>query len=273
MIAYFALCWVLASQYLSPPRHHAAVIPQFMDDVVVKTRGGDNPTWVTKNFASATTVYVLAFGNGGIRGSFTSLALDLNKHGDAVVIPCMPGQDASPEPTIGFGNAEARTIEDTVAWVRASRPDRPKVILLGVSMGGAASWIAAGMSLAVDGIVSESAYAHLVVTVSQFFNRAIPGGNLLFRPVVWIAQWRSGLRVADINPAVQAAHWKGKPALIIHAGDDNLVSLDQGDELAAATGGEHWVVSGAAHAGCYEHDPKAYVERLVAFANAITLAK
>ena len=272
MLAYFALCWYLAGEYLSPPRIPAALTPPFVDDVNVATHGGSNPTWVTKNFDTAPAVVVLAFGNGGIRGSFTELTHDLVAKGFAAVTPCMPGQDASPEKTIGFGRAEARTLEDTVAWVRSKRPDHPKVVLYGVSMGGAACWLAAGDHPPVDGIITESAYAELAPTVDQFFNRSMPGGSVLFRPVVWIAQWRSGLRVSDVNPVQSADSWRGRPALVIHAGDDDLVNPKQGEQLARATGAEYWLVPGAKHAGCYERDPKEYVSRIVRFLSEQDLA-
>ncbi|MHB8637472.1 MAG: alpha/beta hydrolase [Fimbriimonadaceae bacterium] len=268
-LVYVAICWYLAGQYLSPPRVTGLLTPPFDHDVTVSTRGGPNPTWVTNNFDKAPVVFVLAFGNGGIRGSFTGLSHDLMQKGFAAVTPCMPGQDASPEKTIGFGRAEARTLEDTVAWVRANRKDQPKVVLLGVSMGGAACWLTVGQEPAVDAIVTESAYVELAPTVEQFFNRTLPGGSFLFRPVVWIAQWRSGLRVGDINPVQSAAAWRGRPALVIQAADDDLVNPKQGEQLAEATGAQYWLVAGAKHAGCYDVDPKAYVARLATFVRAL----
>jgi len=264
-LAYLALCWYLAGQYLSPPRIGGVLAPPFVNEVTINTTGGANPTWVTKNFDTAPVVFVLAFGNGGIRGSFTDLTHDLIAKGYAVVIPCMPGQDASPEKRIGFGRAEARTLEDTLAWVRAKRQDHPKVVLYGVSMGGAACWLTASDNPPVEGIITESAYAELAPTVAQFFNRAMPGGNFFFRPVVWIAQWRSGLRVSDINPVQNARAWRGRPALVIQAADDDLVNPKQGERLAAATAADYWLVAGAKHAECYEHHPKEYVARLVNF--------
>jgi alpha-beta hydrolase superfamily lysophospholipase len=265
VLAYLGVCWYLSSEYLSPPRGPSAMTPPFVNEVIIPTRGGSNPTWVTKNFDAAPVVVVLAFGNGGIRGSFTELTHDLVAQGFAAVTPCMPGQDASPEKTIGFGLAEARTLEDTVAWVRSNRADHPKVVLYGVSMGGAACWLATSDNPPVDGIITESAYAELAPTVDQFFNRSIPGGSVVFRPVVWIAQWRSGLRVSDINPVRNAESWHGRPALVIQAGEDDLVNPKQWEQLVQATGGEYWLVSGAKHAGCYEHDPKAYVSRIAGF--------
>ncbi|GEM_PF-669298 len=264
-LAYIAVCWYLSGQYLSPPREAAGPLPDFDNDAMIETKGGPNPTWVSKNIDSAPVVFVMAYGNGGVRSSFSDLARDLIAHGYATVVPCMPGQDASPEPRIGFGVTESRTLLDTVRWVRSKRPDHPKVILYGVSMGGAASWLSVVSDPPVDGIVTESAYAELAPTVEQFFNRSLPGGSVIFRPVVWFAQWRSGRRVVDVVPARPAMLWQGRPALIIQAGDDRLVLPKQGEELAGVTGGEYWLIPGAVHANCYEHDPKAYVGRLVEF--------
>jgi alpha-beta hydrolase superfamily lysophospholipase len=223
---------------------------------------------VSKKLDSAKVIFVLGFGNGGVRGSFSELTADLDKLGISCVVPCMPGQDASPEPHIGFGDAEAQVLTDTVAWVREHRADHPKVVLLGVSMGGAAAWLSVDKGVQADGIVTESGYAELAPTVWQFFNRRMKGGAILFRPVVWIAEARSGIRVASVKPVLSAARWH-KPALIIQAGDDNLVSPSQGEELVAATHGQYWLVAGAEHAGCYEHDAKTYVDRLVEFADKL----
>ncbi len=269
LLGYLCLCWVLSSNYLSPARADSGIMPPYEREVMIGTKGGMNPTWVSKKLDSAKVIFVLGFGNGGVRGSFTELTADLDKAGIACVVPCMPGQDASPERRIGFGDAEAQVLTDTVAWVRSQRKDHPRVILLGVSMGGAASWLSVDKGVQADGIVTESGYAELGPTVNQFFNRTMPLGAIVFRPVVWFAEARSGIRVGNVKPVLSAAHWSGKPALIIQAGVDDLVSPSQGEALRDATGGEYWLVAGAHHAGCYEHDPKAYVDRLVKFADSV----
>src|SRR5688500_15814569 len=97
---YLAVCWLLSGGYLSPQR----TVPQRpagLEDAMI----GDTPAWVTP--AMPDTVVVLAHGFGGDRSHWAGLADSLHDEGIGVVVPAMPGQDASPQPTVGFGPAEA----------------------------------------------------------------------------------------------------------------------------------------------------------------------
>jgi hypothetical protein len=187
----------------------------------------------------------------------------LQKAGFGAMVPAMPGQDQSPEPNVGFGVSEARTIVDAVKWVRANHPGPVKIVLMGVSMGGAATWLASAIDPSVDAVITEGAYADFPSAMNQFFNRALPGGSILFRPVVWFAGLRSGVRPSLIRPVLAAAKWNGRPALVIQAGEDNLILRENADQLAAASGAELWVVPGATHAGCESTDPADYERRVV----------
>ena len=59
-----------------------------------------------------------------------------------------------------------------------------------------------------------------------------------------------------------ATKWdRTKPALVIHAGDDQLIPIEQGRELAELSGAEFWEVPHRSHAQCQDCG-KEYVDRI-----------
>jgi pimeloyl-ACP methyl ester carboxylesterase len=191
----------------------------------------------------------------------------LDARGLDAVSPAMPGQDASPEPSVGFGVREARAIVETVRWARSRYRTPPKVILVGLSMGGAATWLASEIDPAVDGVVTEGAYARFDEAMDRFFDRKIPYGRVLLRPVVTIASAMSGIHPSSVRPVDAAAKWSGRPALVIQGADDDLILRSHADRLAQASKGELWIVQRACHAACMEVAGEEYADRLAKFAS------
>ena len=97
-----------------------AVRPPWVAEVLIPTKHGEDPAWVTPEFATKpkSVVFVLVHGYGGSRDTWAEEMRNFPKEGWSAVAPCMPGQDASPEPEVGFGKREAETVLDTVRWVR-----------------------------------------------------------------------------------------------------------------------------------------------------------
>ena len=237
-----------------------------MREVKVSTLGKMTPCWTTTNFSDAKVVFVLAHGYGGTRARWVPIMNDLEARGISSIAVAMPGQDASPFSRVGFGETEAEVLVEVVNWILAQRGTSVKIVLCGVSMGGAASWLAGTKTDAVDGIVTEAAFARFDESIDRWLNRVLPGGQFLLRPVVWIASARTGIQPSKFVPESAAKMWKGKPALVIHGVGDTLITLDHGKRLSTAAGCELWTVLGAAHVSCCEVNPKAYVDKLSDFA-------
>lgn len=229
-------------------------------DIVIPTTYGVEPGWATPDWHEAPVVFVMAHGYGGSREDWSTLLPAMLKEGYGAVVPCMNGQDASPDKTVGFGPKEAQTIVDTVNWLRRERADRPKIILLGISMGGAACWLASEKDASVDAVISEGAYADFESAMRGWLAR-IPASWLL-GPAVWIATSKTGIDPKKIRPVDAAAKWHGRPALVIQAGDDQLMPLRHAQELSAASGAPLWVVPGASHAHASVQDLPGYIEHL-----------
>ena len=268
LLAYFGFCAVAAYGYLHPKREVYDA-----PETVVDAKVGTTPVWATPDLVAgkpSRVVLVLAHGYGGTRATWNGLLKDLRKAGIDAVAPAMPGQDASPDPTVGFGKKEAQTILDCAAWAR--RQGAEKVVGLGISLGGGATWLASEEEPnALDGVVTDASFAQFDEAMERLFSYRLPfpGGALLLRPVVWFARLMSGIDPYAFRPVDSAAKWRGKPALIIQGDADQLVLPSNGQRLADASGGKLWLVSGANHAEDYATAPEGYARRVVAFAKGI----
>lgn len=271
-VALYALaCYWLAGKYLSPKRI-VAEPNHFLSEILIPTKEGNDPSFVTEGFAKGKpkgVVFIFAHGYGGNRGNWPVLMPELAKHGFECVAPSMNGQDASPDPTVGFGPKEAQTILSTIKWVRGHSEPGTKIVLYGLSMGGSAAWLASQLDPTVAGVITEGAYARFDEATESWFKRFGSGANVYLRPVIWFATAKSGIKPATIVPLEGAAAWKGRPALVIQAENDQLIPRSHADRLAKAAGCEEWIVSGAEHAFCYEAVPDEYLGKLVAFAKRL----
>ena len=214
---YVGVCYSLALSYIRPART-AVVRPDWLVEALVPTRFGPDPAWCSPGLASGKpshVVFVMVHGYGGSRQSWEFPMRDLEQRGFDSVTMSMPGQDASPAKEVGFGISEAHVVADTVKWVHTHSQTPVKVVVLGVSMGGAATWIATGETTGIDGVITDSAYARFDQAMNQFFDRKLPSGHIPFKPVIWIAEAMTGLRPEKVRPVDFAAKWKGRPALII----------------------------------------------------------
>lgn len=265
-LAYLAFCWTAAYTYLHPFRETYPK-PSDLRDVEI----GKTPAWATPGLADgkpSEVVLVLAHGYGGTRSTWNRLIDDLRKEGIDAVAPAMPGQDLNPDPTVGFGRKEARTILDCAAWARAQ--GAKKVVGMGISLGGGATWLASAEDpKAFDGVITDAAFALFSEAMDRALSYRVPGGAVVLKPVVWFARAMSGIDPASIRPIDAAKAWRGRPALIIHGTEDRLILPSNGQRLADAAGCPIWWVEGAGHAEDYATDPKGYSEHVIEFVKAL----
>lgn len=254
LVIHLGFCYYVAGTLISPKRN----IPLKPKEMVIWEPVKGVPAWTSPAVAKgqAHNVFIFSHGIKADRSFFSVTAEKLMKRGYDVVLLPMPGHDESPEKTVGFGTTESKLIRETIDAVKADH-----IVLVGTSMGGAATWMASDHPR-VDGLVTESAYGRLEPITHVWFNRIMNHGDVIFKPVLWIASWKLHMNPNDINPVDTAAKWdRKKPALVMHAGEDQLIPIAQGEELAKASGAEFWKVPGASHADC-ESCGIEYVDRI-----------
>ena len=271
LVLYVFVCVFLARSYVHPMRNRSGNPPKWVKEVLIDSAAGPIPSWSTPNLAlghGKPIVFVLAHGYGGNRLGWSAMMGDLTELGYEAVAPSMPGQDDSPDPKVGFGVREAQCVLDTVHWVRSHYKSPPKIVLLGVSMGGAAVWLASEKDPSVDAIISEGAYSRFDEVMSHWLNSKLHGSSFYLRPMIWLASADAGVTPSTILPVRAAEKWH-KPALIIQAGNDKLIPLHQAQELATASKAPLWIVDGVVHANCYDASHDEYMKRIAQIAKSL----
>lgn len=241
MVLYFGGCLVAAYGYVSPVRLKAGERLTGFHDVGFENGDYKIPAW---RGGAGEDVFVLVHGYGGTQGYWNPLAAELVKQGEVVVLATM-GQTVSPAKEVGFGKGEAQEI---IRVAEALVSEGKRVHLVGVSQGGAASWLAAGERPELfKSVTTEAAFARLDWASEEFLGVSVPKGAVVFRPIVLMAERKKGLRGHEVRPADLARKWKG-PSLIFQSRDDGMFTPRHGESFAEATGGEVLWYSGLKHA-------------------------
>lgn len=231
----------MAQGYVSPVRLSAGEMPSGMSVSAFKTDEYEIPAW---RGGTGDNVFLLVHGYGGNQGYWNELATELLPYGEVVVIATM-GQTVSPIEDVGFGKGEAAEV---LAVARDLKRDGKRVHVVGVSMGGAAAWLAAGAAPELfASVTTEAAFAQLDWASSDFLSVSIPGGATLFRPIVLIAERRKGVNGSEIRPVDGAAQYGG-PSLILHSQGDRMFGARHAEALARAAGVEVTWFDGLSHA-------------------------
>jgi pimeloyl-ACP methyl ester carboxylesterase len=106
-------------------------------------------------------------------------------------------------------------------------------------------------------VLAESSFADLSAMIAVQTTRLGPLGGLAARAVQWAAWCQLGLAVPDVSPRASLLTLPPSvPVILLHAGDDEVVPVDEGRRLAEARRGiELEVFPGASHGCCSTADP------------------
>lgn len=200
---------------------------------------------------------VLCHGVGANRANVAPHAALLHRLGCHVLSFDFRGHGESGGHTVTFGAHETRDVAAAVAWLRG-RADVRGVALVGISMGGA-TVLLAGAELQVAGVFAESAFAELrEMSVARL--RGVPWlADALATAIGWAARAQPGVDIDAIAPRRTIVRIRPDcPVVLLHAGDDQVVPLAQGQALAAERRIDLEVFADAAHGLCMATDPLRY---------------
>jgi len=147
----------------------------------------------------------------------------------AVVVPEYPGYGGTPGPP-----SEPRlkaVAEAALTWVVDRFPNRP-IVVMGWSLGAAvAIHLAATRPSEIDGLVAMSAWTSLRDVARAHF----PG-------------WLVAIGLGESYDSLGAAPAVDCPTLIVHGGEDSIIPIVQGEQLASALSSVRWLpVAAAGH--------------------------
>jgi len=172
---------------------------------------------------------------------FETFCLDLRAHG------------YSEGDEIGFGYTEVKDVSALLDWIKADpRYDKKKIILYGISMGGATALNVAAEREDVDMVISVSAFKSYTDTFLDTMRREkVPELVVnLFRPsIALVLAAKYDLNFMDKSPIRNIARIKNTPVLLIHGDEDDQIPVEHGTDLKQVAGDnvELWIVDGANH--------------------------
>lgn len=269
---YLAACIALAERIIHPQSDN----PQPPDEVQVKSLGGVE-CWMLEPKGDPTsrtqeTTFVFVHGLKGNRSQWLKAMHDVAEQGYSSVALPLPGHSGSSFSMTTIGPRESEVAMTVCRSIRKRSP-RCRIVLVGVSLGGAACWLAVEKDPTLaDAVLTESAFASLPEAVDYWFGRVVPNGSFWLRPAIWWASFRTGTSIGDIQPIRGAKSWRGRPAIICHVVNDRVVAESNGDKLAKAADIPLWRIEGASHSEGYNAARSEYLQHLLTLGNPTNLA-
>ena len=274
-VLYSVICVMAALILLSAPRTLSNQTPadsglQF-EGASFPSRAGAIPIAAWFIPGSSARAVVLVHGKGASRtkefqGQFLKFAEDLHGRGFNVLDIDLRGHGASGRAFITFGIDEKGDIEAAVDWLKARGFNPSNIGVLGVSLGGASSIMAAADDPDIAAVVADSSYADIYPVIEGAWRRTsglpeifLYGSRLAAHAIV-------GFDVTTAKPVQVISRISPRPVLLIHGAGDTLIPMSQAQQLKQAdTQAVLWQVPGVGHAGAYSANPKQYVDTVTAF--------
>src|SRR5207248_5754219 len=140
--------------------------------------------------------------------------------------------------------------------------DGERIGALGFSMGGSATIMAAAREPRIKAVVADSAWQ----TAESWLRPSWNPRDHFSRLSLKFSEWRAGIDLDKLRPIDAMQHLAGRPVLLIHGSDDDVVLPEDSDALvAAAPGAELWRIPGAKHGDTLAPGGPATGDRVTAF--------
>jgi fermentation-respiration switch protein FrsA (DUF1100 family) len=279
LVSYFTVAAIAVATLSKPPRHALGPDPMSygvpFESITFPARGTPAVRlsgWFLAYAGSHRAIILVhGFGRGGCRtcgfhARFGELGVALQQRGFNVLLFDVRGHGHSSDGRYTFGLQEKDDVEGAVDWL-LQHGFRPGMIgVLGESMGGAASILAAAEEPAVGALVTDSAFADLERVLRVEFPKQsglpswfLPGAYLMGRLII-------GADLRTARPVDLIGHIAPRPVLLIHGTADEVVPLEHLHLLAQADpSADVWIVVGAPHVGAYANAPHVYLDRVARF--------
>ncbi len=213
---------------------------------------------------------VLVHGRGTCRGNelrANSFALveALNRCGLTVLLLDLRGHGDSAPARVTYGIREQRDVLGAYDWLVQQGYSPGRIGVLGASMGGAASIVAAAREPGFGAVVLDSAFVDVAQLFDLQFVRFTRLPRVCLASALAVGRVLTGEWISRFRPLDYASSLRTRPTLVIHAEGDSVVPMSHARDLVAASGAELWTTQGRGHLRSYGHDGDAYRERVTAF--------
>ena len=267
LMALIVVSWLSLHPFRTPIFISPGALGKAQEDVEFKTRDGIILRGWWSAVPDSKSVAVLSHGYVMNRCELTPLAAQLVDAGCSTLLYDSRAHGKSGGRTCGFGVREAEDVRAAVEFARLRTPNA-KVVLIGSSMGAAASAFALGANTDLaDALILDSSYSRLSKAISGWWR--FLGGTFLsvvLWPVILIAS-----PFARINPfkvdVASAVENIQAPILIVHGDCDNLALPSEAQRNMAACKNSSelvWMPTCGHSEGRWVH-PEAYYQAVFGF--------
>jgi predicted MFS family arabinose efflux permease/pimeloyl-ACP methyl ester carboxylesterase len=193
------------------------------------------------------------------RRGYGVLLYDLRRHGKSTGEFC------------SLGYAEREDVKAAVGYARGRAPEG-EIVLMGVSMGAAATLMAATQIPQVEAIVVESSFLSFTDTIYHHLDLArIP--RYPFAPeLVWLTSWRLGFAPGSYDVASAVSRLEC-PIMFIGGAEDvrmpNETVLEPLFAAAKNPAKRKLIVEGASHGHSFDVDREAYMAAVLEFLDSV----
>ncbi|MCC6743554.1 MAG: MFS transporter [Acidobacteria bacterium] len=244
-----------------------ATLGASFEDVTFTSVDGNTVSGWWLDAAGRRTTIVMTHGLFRSRWEVLARAVDFWKRGYSVLVYDLRRHGRSGGEFVTLGYDERHDVEAALEYARTRAPGN-RMVLFGVSMGGAATLMAAAESTGLTAVVADSSFLSLAHTVDHHLKLVgIP--PIPFAPVLtWMTALRLGFLPGqfDVRDAVRRT---SVPVLFIGGTDDQRMPVETVlRPLAAASSNplsRTLVIEGAGHGHAYATSPGVYVDAVDEF--------
>ncbi|UKS30115.1 alpha/beta hydrolase [Paenibacillus sp. HWE-109] len=174
------------------------------------------------------------------------------------------GQSEGRLTTVGY--LEKQDVLGAIQWVQTHIGG--KISLLGFSMGGTTSLLAAADEPSVRGVITDSAFSQLHPYLQDNLPVWSKLPRLPFTPLILtILPKLIGIKPRRVDALAAVDRIYPRPILFIHSQSDNAIPWSNSEAMWRKHPDvfELWITEQGLHVGSYQKQPEAYTERVLAF--------
>ena len=265
--------WVGSERAIHPqPKHYVQSLADYPDlrpeSIGFTSR---NHTRIAGSFFPGTrpTTLVLSHGYGEDREQMLPYVEFLHRAGFTVLTYDMRSRGKSGGDAVTLGALETSDLISAIDYLTARDDvDHGRIGAMGVSLGAAATILAAAEDRRIKAVVDDSGFSDARSVIGSSFEHFIGLPAFPFASItVAIAEWRTGVNLNRVRPVDVVGRIGPRPLFIIHCKGDTVVPPDQIERVfeSANQPKEIWWVPTGGHIDGYKVARVEYERRVSEF--------